>query len=337
MERTAILVTAVISVALTGLLGFFLIPWLKKLKYGQVILDIGPTWHKSKEGTPTMGGIMMIVGAVFALAVGYISLVLEVPQFLSIQWTAENVRLIAGLVTTLLFSLIGFIDDYTKVVNHRNMGLTVKGKLVLQIIVAAAYLFVMNRYGESTTVFYLPIIGKIDFGIWYYIVSMLLIVGMVNAVNLTDGIDGLAATVTFFYSVCFIIIATLCYYPGTGLFATAVAGCCIGFVIWNFHPAKVFMGDTGSMFLGGAVVTMAYGVSMPVLILIAGIIYLCEAGSVMMQVSYFKMTHGKRIFKMTPIHHHFELSGFSEIKIVLLFSAVTVIGCVLSILAAVNN
>ncbi|MEA4912341.1 MAG: phospho-N-acetylmuramoyl-pentapeptide-transferase [Oscillospiraceae bacterium] len=327
MERTSILITAVLSVGITGVLGFWMIPWLKRLKYGQTINEIGPNWHKAKQGTPTMGGLMFIIGILAALLVGYITLILEAPQFLSAQYVTENIRLFAGLGAALCFGAIGFLDDYMKVVHKRNLGLTAKQKILLQMVVCAVYLYIMNGFGACDTLVYLPFIGTYDFGVWYYILSFILIVGMVNAVNLTDGIDGLASTVTFVVCLGFIIIATLLGYVGTSLLATAVAGGCIGFLLWNFYPAKVFMGDTGSLFLGGAVIAMAYGVSLPALLIPIGIVYLCEAGSVMMQVTYFKLTHGKRIFKMTPIHHHFEMSGWSEIKIVTVFGLVTLIGC----------
>jgi phospho-N-acetylmuramoyl-pentapeptide-transferase len=334
MERTAILITAIVSMGVTGLMGFWLIPWLKRLKYGQTINRIGPTWHQSKEGTPTIGGLMFIIGTLAGLAVGYISLISEAPIFLSRQYAAENVRLFAGLGAALGFGAIGFLDDYLKVIHSRNLGLTARYKLLLQVVVAAVYLYVMGVYGGDKTALAIPFAGDIELGIWYYVLSMLFIVGIVNAVNLTDGVDGLAASVTFFVSIGFIVIATLYGYLGTGILSTAVAGGCIGFILWNFYPAKVFMGDTGSMFFGGAVVAMAYGVSFPALLILAGVVYLAEAGSVMLQVAFFKLTGGKRIFKMTPIHHHFEMSGYSEIKIVVIFSLVTVIGAALAILAA---
>ncbi|MEG2939019.1 MAG: phospho-N-acetylmuramoyl-pentapeptide-transferase, partial [Oscillospiraceae bacterium] len=253
MERTAILLTATVSLGLTGVLGFWLIPWLKRLKYGQTINEIGPKWHKTKEGTPTIGGLMFIIGSIVGLSVGYISLILEAPQFLGEQYIIENVRLFAGVGCALGFGLIGFIDDYMKVVHTRNLGLTAKGKIFLQIFVSAAYIFVMHKYGACDTSVIIPFFGSYEFGIWYYVLSMLLIIFMVNAVNLTDGIDGLATTVTFVVSVVFVIVSALLGYIGTGLFATAIAGACVGFIIWNFYPAKVFMGDTGSMFLGGAI------------------------------------------------------------------------------------
>lgn len=336
MERTAIIITAIVSMGVTGLLGFWIIPWLKRLKYGQTINTIGPRWHATKEGTPTIGGLMFIIGSLVGIAVGYVTLILEAPQFLSSQYATENVRLFAGIGAALGFGLIGFVDDYLKVIHTRNLGLTARYKIIFQILVAAVYLFVMDRYGASGTVVQIPFIGAFDFGIWYYAFSMLLIVGMVNAVNLTDGIDGLATSVTFIVCLGFVILSTMFGYTGTSLLSTGVAGGCVGFLLWNFFPAKVFMGDTGSMFLGGAVVAMAFGISYPTLLLVAGIVYLCEAVSVMLQVAYFKLTKGKRIFKMTPIHHHFEMSGYSEIKIVSLFSLVAAIGVVVSIIAAVR-
>ncbi|MEG1809983.1 MAG: phospho-N-acetylmuramoyl-pentapeptide-transferase, partial [Oscillospiraceae bacterium] len=179
MERTAILLTAIVSMGVTGILGFWLIPWLKKLKYGQTINEIGPRWHKGKEGTPTIGGLMFIIGSIVGLAVGYLSLILEAPQFLGVQFKTENVRLFAGIGAALGFGIIGFIDDYMKVVHTRNLGLTAKGKIVMQIFVAAAYLFVMDRFGASTTSFVFPFFGEIEFGLWYYVLSMLAIIFIV--------------------------------------------------------------------------------------------------------------------------------------------------------------
>jgi len=334
MSRNAILITAVVSLAVTAVLGFWMIPWLKRLKYGQVINKIGPTWHQSKEGTPTIGGLMFIIGTLAGLSVGYISMILDTPDFLVAAYLPENVRLFSGLGAALGFAAIGFLDYYLKVIHARNLGLTAKYKIILQILVAAIYLYIMSAFGTDSTVVYIPFWREFDLGIWYYAISMVFIVGIVNSVNLTDGLDGLAATITFFVSLSFIVVATLYGFLGTGLLATAVAASCIGFLLWNFFPAKVFMGDTGSMFFGGAVVAMAFGVSLPALLILAGVVYLAEAGSVMIQVTYYKLTHGKRIFKMTPIHHHFEMSGYSEVKIVVIFSIVTLIGAGFAVLAA---
>ena len=331
MNSIAILLTAVVGLAVTGLLGFVLIPWLKRLKYGQTIKDIGPVWHQSKQGTPTMGGLMFIIGTLAALAAGYVALSLEKPDFLTEPYV---VRLFAGLVMALAFGAMGFLDDYIKIKQTRNLGLRARYKILIQVIVSAAYLYVMTAFGGADTVVALPFLGSHDFGIWYYVISMIFIVGMVNSVNLTDGLDGLASTVTFFVSAGMIIIATLLGTLGSSLFATAIAASCIGFILWNFYPAKVFMGDTGSMFLGGAVVAMAYGMSIPALLIPAGIVYLMESGSVMLQVGYYKVSRGKRLFKMSPIHHHFEMCGLSEVKIVVLFSAITVVGVALTVWAA---
>jgi len=340
MERTAILITALISLGMTGILGFFAIPFLRRLKYGQTINEIGPVWHKPKEGTPTMGGLIMIVGVVFALAVGYITLILEVPQFMSEQYDAENVRFFAGIGMALLFGVIGFIDDMRGINHRHNLGLRARYKLILQFVVAALYLGVMRYAGGLSTYVFIPFIGGFDLGNWYYLFALALITGMVNAANLTDGIDGLAATMTFFVGMTFIVIATLLGYVGTGLIATAVAGACVGFVIWNFNPAKVIMGDTGSLFLGGAITAMAFGVDFPLLIVLAGFVYIIEMFSVILQISFFKLSRkltgtGKRIFKMSPIHHHFELSGLSEVKIVVFFSALTIIGCAAAVYAVI--
>ncbi|MCL2538967.1 MAG: phospho-N-acetylmuramoyl-pentapeptide-transferase [Oscillospiraceae bacterium] len=340
MERTAILITALISLGLTGILGFFAIPFLRRLKYGQTINEIGPIWHKAKEGIPTMGGLMMIAGSAFALAVGYITLILEVPQFMSEQYDAENVRFFAGAGMALLFGVIGFIDDMRKIHQRHNLGLRAGYKLILQFVVAALYLWVMRSAGGLSTFVFIPFVGGFNLGNWYYLFALALIVGMVNAANLTDGIDGLAATMTFFVGMTFIIIATLLGYVATGLIATAIAGACVGFVLWNFNPAKVIMGDTGSLFLGGAITAMAFGVDFPLLIVLAGFVYIIEMFSVIFQVSFFKLTRkitgtGKRIFKMSPLHHHFELCGLSEIKIVIMFSAFTILGCVAAVYAVV--
>ncbi|MBQ9959413.1 MAG: phospho-N-acetylmuramoyl-pentapeptide-transferase, partial [Oscillospiraceae bacterium] len=217
MERTSIFAAAFIGVSLTAVLGFWMIPWLKRLKYGQTINEIGPTWHKYKEGTPAMGGLMFIIGTIAAIAVGYISMTLQMPQFRTEQFAVENARLFLGLAAALGFAAIGFIDDYTKMRQHRNLGLTAKGKIVLQIAVTAAYVFAMERFGGCTTAMHVPFIGPVDFGIIYYPLIMFAIIGVVNAVNLTDGLDGLASSVTFVVALGFIVIASLRGFAGTTL------------------------------------------------------------------------------------------------------------------------
>lgn len=335
MERTASLITGITSMLVCGALGFVMIPWLRRLKYGQTINEIGPTWHKDKEGTPTIGGLMFIAGTVVSLALGVFYLLSETPAYTLGQYLTERVRFFACIGSAFGFGIIGFIDDYLKVINTRNLGLTAKGKLVMQFFVAAAFLFVLKKYGVISTRVEIPFICSFDMGLWYYPLSMLVIMGMVNAVNLTDGIDGLCASVTFFVSVSFIVTATVLGYIGTSLVSCAVAGGCAGFLIWNFHPAKVFMGDTGSMFLGGAVVAAAFTVNKPALVFLAGIVYFAEAMSDIIQIGYFKISHGKRVFKMAPVHHHFEMCGWSEVKIVIIFSMVSIAGGVLSVLSAV--
>lgn len=329
MDKWIILIAAVAAYAVTALLGFVVIPMLRRLKYGQTILEIGPNWHKAKEGTPTMGGLMMIIGSVAALAVSAVLIVTlgkGSAMFVELQ-TAGALRLISGVVMALLMAAIGFADDYIKVVKKRNLGLTAKQKTFFQLLVAALYLFALYMSGMHTTE--LPFIGTVNIGsglgLIFWPIALVFIYGFTNAVNLTDGIDGLAATVTAVVAAFFMLAsAHLMNYLGD-LFAVVLAGVCVGFAMWNVNPAKVFMGDTGSMFLGGCVVALSFMINRPALLILTGIVYLCEAMSVVIQVAYFKRT-GKRIFKMSPIHHHFEMSGWSENKIVLVFCAAAAIG-----------
>ena len=333
--KWVIILTAALSLVITAVSGFVFVPWLKRIKCGQQIKEIGPTWHQKKQGTPTMGGFMFITGALIALVCGVIAAYKLVP---SISQDMPNhsvtmLRLIFGVVAALLFSSVGFIDDYLKVVRHNNAGLRGWFKIVFQVAISALYLASLAVWGGQTSVVEFPFIGKADLGIFFWVLSMLMIIGVVNAVNLTDGLDGLNTSVTLVYCMGFVVIALLVGGFGFSILAAAVAGGCIGFLFWNFYPAKIMMGDTGSMFLGGIVVALAYGLNVPLLMIFAGIIYFCEAGSDVLQVLYFKATHGKRIFKMAPIHHHFEMCGMSEIQIGIMFSVVTLIGCGLAILS----
>ena len=325
---------AILAFVISAVVGKFLIPYLHKLNFGQTILDIGPSWHKEKQGTPVMGGIMFIVAITFVTIVSTVVYILTGSEFINtfrVNLSSEVVYIFAGLGLALANGIIGFVDDYTKVVKKRNLGLTAIQKLVLQFAVAAVYLAVLAFSGCGTETV-IPFVGKVDLGFFYYIISAILIVGIVNAVNLTDGVDGLDGSITFFVAVAFMLIASALYCLGITAFSAAVAGACLGFLVWNFHPAKVFMGDTGSLFLGGVVCALAFAVKMPILLLPMGIVYLCEMFSVILQVGYFKLTHGKRLFKMSPIHHHFEMCGWSEVKIVAVFSAVTAIFGVISFL-----
>lgn len=309
---------AVVSFALTALIGKALIPFLHKLKFGQTILEDGPKWHKGKQGTPTMGGIMFIIGIVVATTAGVL-------LFSMTHGGLDSVSrfVFVGLLFALLNGGIGFIDDYVKVVKKRNLGLTAIQKLVLQFAAAAIYLLLMALCKDDTSIM-VPFVGAVDLGFAYYPIMAIVLVGIVNAVNLTDGIDGLDGSITFFASLFLMLIANVIgNHQGNVIYAAAVAGGCLGFLVWNFHPAKVFMGDTGSLFLGGIVCSIALAMDMQLLLLLISLTYLLEMFSVMLQVSYFKLTHGKRIFKMSPIHHHFEMCGWSEMKIVLVFSAFT--------------
>ena len=318
---------AIAAFLISAVTGKFLIPFLHKLNFGQTILEDGPKWHKSKQGTPIMGGIMFIIAIVVVSVISTVVYMLTGSGFIETFFadiSREVTFIFAGLGLALANGLIGFIDDYTKVVKKRNLGLTAIQKLVLQFAVAAAYLATLGfaGYGTSTII---PFVGSVDLGFFYYIIAAVVIVGIVNAVNLTDGVDGLDGSITFFVAVSFMLIASKLNSLGVTAVSAAVAGACLGFLVWNFHPAKVFMGDTGSLFLGGIVCALAFSVNMPILLLPLGIVYLCEMFSVMLQVSYFKLTHGKRLFKMSPIHHHFEMCGWSEVKIVAVFSTVTAI------------
>ncbi len=322
--------TALVSFAITAISGKYLIPFLHKLKYGQTILDIGPSWHKKKQGTPTMGGLMFILGIVIATVVSVI-----LYSTLHGGFGVNEKFVITGLFMAVCYGAIGFIDDYIKVVKKRNLGLTAIQKLVMQFSVVALYLFAMRMLGDNTEIA-IPFVGMVDLGIFYYIIMALVIVGITNAVNLTDGIDGLDGSITFFVALFMMMISNvLGVFQTNALFAAAVAGGCLGFLVWNFHPAKVFMGDTGSLFLGGIVCALAFTMDMQLILLLVGLMYLIEMFSVMLQVTYFKLTHGKRIFRMSPIHHHFEMGGWSEMKIVIVFSGVTALCGVIALLLVI--
>ena len=328
---------AILAFIISAVTGRFLIPYLHKLNFGQTILEIGPSWHKEKQGTPIMGGIMFIIAITVVTIISTVVYILTDNAFFETyraNISSEVIYVFAGLGLALANGIIGFVDDYTKVVRKRNLGLTAVQKLIAQFTVAAAYLAVLGFSGCGTETV-IPFVGKVDLGFFFYIISAVVIVGIVNAVNLTDGVDGLVGSLTFCVAVAVMLIASALYCLGLTAFSAAVAGACLGFLVWNFHPAKVFMGDTGSLFLGGAVCGLVFATKMPVLLLPLGIVYLCEMFSVMLQVTYFKLTHGKRLFKMSPIHHHFEMSGWSEVKIVAVFSAVTAVFGIASFLLTV--
>ena len=325
------LVGAVVAFVLSAVIGKFLIPILHKLKYGQTILDIGPSWHKKKQGTPTMGGIMFIIGIVVAtvIAIPCLSIFGDVYEPTGYSYNKEVLMVFVSLGMAVLYGAVGFLDDYIKVVKKRNLGLTAKQKLVFQFAIAIAFVVINAFFGYGDTT-YIPFAGTVhmgNFAIIYHIISVIVIVGVVNAVNLADGIDGLVGSETFFVAIFYMIISSIMTSPATGVLSAAVAGGCLGFLLWNFNPAKVFMGDTGSLFLGGIVCALAYSMNMPVILIPMALTYLLEMLSVILQVTYFKITHGKRLFKMSPIHHHFEKCGWSETKIVVVFSAFTIVVC----------
>ena len=332
MENISIAAAAVIAFAVSAITGKFLIPFLRRIKFGQTIKEIGPTWHKKKQGTPNMGGFLFIFGTVAGIAAGFILLAADGAASLSV---VNNAKLFGGLGLALACGFIGFLDDYIKDVKKQNLGLRAKQKLAMQLLAAAAYLATIYLAGDTSTTVIFPFFGQIDFGLFYYPLMVLVILFVSNAVNLTDGIDGLAGSVTFIVCLAVLAMAGLLQLDGMGLYAGALAGGLLGFLINNFYPAKVFMGDTGSMFLGGSVLALGFGINLPVLIAAFGIIYVIEALSVVLQVISFQTT-GKRIFKMSPIHHHFEMCGWSEKKIVGVFSLVTLLGGIISVVAVFN-
>lgn len=330
MNFIGLLVTLVAAFLLSSVIGVWLIPFLHKLHYGQTILDIGPAWHKSKQGTPIMGGIMFIIGSILACAAGWCTIAFSAQGLVDAS-SHGNFYLVGGFLMALGFGVIGFLDDYIKVVKKRNLGLKAWQKSAAQLLVAVIYL-IAERIFAPNDLLWIPFAGEFSIGWFYYPLMLFIIIGAVNAVNLTDGVDGLAASVTMVAAMGFMLIAAIQSFTQMDLMAAALAGGCLGFLVWNFHPAKVFMGDTGSMFLGGMVVALAFGLRKPVLLLFIGIVYVVETMSDIIQIGSVKLT-GKRVFKMAPIHHHFEMCGWSEVKIVVVFSAVTALGCLIAVLS----
>ncbi len=330
MARYAVVIAAIAAFLVSGLSGFIIVPLMRRLKFGQTINEIGPSWHKGKQGIPTMGGFLFIIGSTFGVLVGY--------PFLAevISDTDPNAfqLMLLGVLTALAFGLIGFIDDFLKVVRKQNLGLRFWGKIVMQSVVTVSLLVSLSMMDRLSTMVRLPFFGVVDFGVLFYPISFLLIIGVVNAVNLTDGLDGLASSVTIWVMCGYMVLLTLFEKYQLSIWAAALAGGCVGFLLWNFYPAKIFMGDTGSMFLGGAVVAIGYCMGRPDIMVMLAFVYIVEALTVVIQVSYFKITHGKRLFKMTPIHHHFELMGWSEVKIVAMFSFVALAAAILTYIYA---
>ena len=326
-----VLGSAVASCVISAVIGNWLVPFLKKLHFGQTILEDGPKWHEKKQGTPTMGGFMFIIGSVVTTLV----CVLLFNFFTTESALKADVgRVLAGVVMACAYGAVGFIDDYIKVVKKRNLGLTAKQKLLLQFMIAIAYLATLYLLGTTSSIV-IPYFGVFDLGIFFWILSAIAIVGVVNAVNLSDGIDGLVGSMSFFSALAFMLLASVLQSQCSGIMSSALAGGCLGFLLWNFHPAKVFMGDTGSLFLGGYICALAYALNLPIILIVIALPYLLEMLSVVLQVTYFKLTHGKRLFKMSPIHHHFEMCGWSEVKIVVVFSVFAAVCGIFAVLFTV--
>ena len=317
--KQAVLVFA-IALVITLAIGPAVINYLRKMKFGQKILEIGPKWHMNKQNIPTMGGFMFIIGIAAAVIIG------------NIVMGEISVSSLAVLGLAVAYGAVGLVDDYAKIKKKENAGLTPKQKLVLQILVAGVFILVLFLGSSGLPQLWIPFTGISFSWPWplYIVFAAFVIVGADNAVNLTDGIDGLASGVTLPVMVFFAVTAWMWGKTTLALLPAAMAGGLAGFLVYNFHPAKVFMGDTGSLFLGGMVCGLAFALDMPLVLILVGIIYIMETVSVIMQVTYFKLTHGKRIFSMTPIHHHFEMGGWSEEKIFTVFVGITVLMCILA-------
>lgn len=323
-----ILVAAVVAFVISAVIGKFLVPALRRWKAGQSIKEAGPTWHMSKQGTPTMGGLMFILATIIVV------LVVNGPAILSGDWTSVIV-----LVFALVFGAIGFLDDYAKIKKKENTGLTAGQKFLLQLAAAILFIVLLRKCGILSPNLYVPFFGVELHLPWvvYLIFAVLVITGTVNAVNITDGLDGLSSSVTL--PVCAFFAAAFGWAwvkwqqsgtAGMAVFAAALFGGLVGFLVYNHYPAKVFMGDTGSLFLGGAVCGMAFALDMPLILILVGIIYIIETLSDIIQVTYFKATHGKRIFRMAPLHHHLEMGGWNEKKVVFVFASISLVFCILA-------
>ena len=316
---TRIIVTAVVGAALSGAIGWFLLPVLRALKAGQSIREVGPTWHNYKTGTPMMGGLMFIFAAIISLLINAFSM--------------QDYTVFYVLALSLCFGFIGFLDDFFKLKYKRNLGLTSAQKAMLQLAVSALYLYLLYKQGIMSCDLYIPFVNVTVRNIHplvYIFFAMFVIVGCVNAVNLTDGVDGLSSSVTVPVMVFFAVAAAAKGRYDLALLPACLVGGLVAYLFYNWHPAKVFMGDTGSLFLGGVVCALAFALDMPLILILVGLVYIVETLSVILQVAYFKLTHGKRIFKMAPIHHHFEMCGWKEEKIVLVFTGVSALMCILA-------
>ena len=323
-----LMISMVLAFGVSWLLGRLLIPALRALKAGQSIKEIGPNWHMSKQGTPTMGGLMFIGGVALAvLLAGW-------EQMMAGDYTHLIVFAFA-----FVFGIIGYIDDFQKVRRRKNTGLSAIQKFLLQLAASVVFVVVLRDLGLLSPNLYIPFLGTELILPWpvYMAFAAFAMVATVNAVNLTDGVDGLATGVTLPVALFYVAVAVWFGQTELGIFPAALTGGLAAFLLYNYHPAKVFMGDTGSLFLGGAVCGMAFVLDLPLVIPIVGVIYVAEVLSDVIQVAYYKISHGKRVFRMAPLHHHLELGGWSEVKLFWVFSAITAAACLAAFLGVADR
>lgn len=330
-----LMISFLIAFFVAVIVGKIYVPWLRRIKAGQAIREDGPKWHMSKSGTPTMGGFIFIIAvAVVCLTVGFR------------QMLRGDFSHILVLCFALIYGLIGFLDDYEKLRKKQNLGLTAKQKFLLQLVVAVAFVFLLRRLGYLSSHLYIPFWNKTVYipEVIYFIFAAFIIVGCVNAVNLTDGVDGLCTGTSIPVFLCYTAIGFVWghEYAGLSIFAAGLTGGLLGFLVYNFNPAQCFMGDTGSLFLGGAVCAMAFIMDMPLILIPLGLLFIIETVSDIIQVTYFKATHGKRFFKMAPFHHHLEMGGWSgkkwsEKELFVLFTAISTVCAIVSFLGVMNR
>ena len=321
-------VAFLVSLAATVVVGVFLVPALRRAKAGQTIREDGPIWHNKKQGTPTMGGVMFIAGVAAAC------LVAGFREIRNGEFSHVYVFAFA-----LIYAAIGFLDDYEKLRKKQNLGLKAKQKFALQLAAAALFVLLMRFTGNLTLNLYVPFLN-VSLAIpepIYYVFTVFVAVGTVNSVNITDGTDGLATGAAIPVAACFTAVSVLWGLAALGIYAAALTGGLIAFLFFNFYPAKVFMGDTGAQFLGGAICAMAFASDMPLILVPLGIVYFVETLSDIIQITYFKLSHGKRVFKMAPLHHHFEMIGWSEYKLFAVFTTVSAIFAVVSYYGVINR
>ena len=332
LKLTLALVMAFITAVIVGK---FYVPWLVKIKAGQEIKENGPTWHMSKSGTPTMGGVIFISACILVcLTVGFESM------------RSGDYTHIFVLLFALVFGAIGFLDDWEKLRKKQNLGLSAKAKFLLQLAAALVFVLLLRKLGYLSTRLYVPFWNVEVYipEVLYFILAAFIIVGTVNAVNITDGVYGLASGTSLPVCLFFVVVSFMWgeRYMALGIFASALLGGLMGFLVYNFNPAKVFMGDTGSLFLGGAIAALAFAYDMPLILITLGIVYIIETLSDIIQVTYFKLTHGKRVFKMAPFHHHLEMGGWTgkkwkEKELFALFTSVSLIFAIISFIGVYNR